>query len=46
MKQKVLRKVKKQAKRNNINCTSRNNYSVINISNSSIKFNYRRKWDI
>ena len=42
----TMKKVKKQVKRNNINCTSSNNYSVINTSRSSNKFNNRAEWNI
>ena len=45
-KEKMLKQLKRQVKRNNTNCISSNNNSTINISRSSNKFNNRTKWDI
>ena len=41
-----LKRIKKQANRNNINSISSNNNSFINSSGSSNKSNNRTKWNI
>ena len=43
---KFIRKLKKDIKRNNINCFSCYNNSFINFSRYSFKFNNRTKWNI
>ena len=45
-KNKMLKQIKRQVKRNNTNCISSNNNSTINISRSSNKLNNRTKWNI